>query len=146
MFEYLKKYIVKDDNADRSVRPLFWSIDISEIEAAESELGLIFPDQLRRFFIEIGYGFFDGSRSFVNRMMDPASIADFHLERNYYEYSEERDEGLIKEGDIAFFELDSSTHLTVRPETGAVYYCSDKIAESIEEFVSEMKDKADYFL
>ncbi|MEM9750920.1 MAG: SMI1/KNR4 family protein [Pseudomonadota bacterium] len=47
----------------------FTPVDLCEVESAEALLGLRFPEQLRRFYLEVGYGDFNlgtnGKRSFM---------------------------------------------------------------------------------
>lgn len=47
------------------------SIEEKEIEQAEKRMQFRFPEELRCFYSDIGYGFIKGSKSFTNRIMSP---------------------------------------------------------------------------
>lgn len=47
------------------------NIEEKDIELAENRMHFRFPEELRCFYSEIGYGFIKGSKSFTNRIMPP---------------------------------------------------------------------------
>ncbi len=47
---------------------------------------LSFPKELRKFYMELGYGFLKGDSGNINRLMDPLSVRDFRLKQNDFEY------------------------------------------------------------
>ncbi|MBC2326258.1 SMI1/KNR4 family protein [Listeria booriae] len=64
----------------------FYPLNLKDIEQVENELDLTFPNELRQFYLEIGYGFFKGSEYQINRLMDPESVRDFRLRVDDYEF------------------------------------------------------------
>ncbi|MCY7636466.1 SMI1/KNR4 family protein, partial [Bacillus altitudinis] len=52
----------------------FFLVTEKEILDVEKELDLKFPKELIRFYIEVGYGFINGSEFNTNRIMDPYSV------------------------------------------------------------------------
>ncbi|EBW3349901.1 SMI1/KNR4 family protein, partial [Salmonella enterica subsp. enterica serovar Javiana] len=69
-----------------NLKNTFYEVKLFEIEEVENELGIRFPEQLRKFYLEVGYGFISGSDGNVNRIMDPYSVRDFRLRQNDFEY------------------------------------------------------------
>lgn len=67
MFELYKQFVGAHESRNE-----FIQLSPGEIEAAEQRLGYRFPDQLRRFFEEIGYGFLkQGSEDEVDPHLEP---------------------------------------------------------------------------
>ncbi len=64
----------------------FFPVKEEEIEKVESTLGLRFPNELRNFLLEVGFGFLRKSECNINRIMGPASIRDARLKINDYEF------------------------------------------------------------
>jgi len=146
---YLHPYI----NCNRSgegCNNWFGSITKKEIIQAEKDLNLSFPNMLKEFWLEVGYGFlskgYDGQEGDINSILSPDTIADamrppypnqilFHPEViDFFEL------GYIKEGDILFFEVgDSADFLMMKTKSenpNAVYEMTGKkIEDSFERFI-----------
>ena len=83
----------------------FYSLNEDIIIEAEKEMGIIFPEELRSFYIQIGYGFLNTKRDNFNRIMDPYSVCEFRFrtgqfanifELDIYEsYEKDRSSGAV---------------------------------------------------
>lgn len=62
------------------------NIEEKDIELAENRMHFRFPEELRYFYSEIGYGFIKGSKSFANRIMPPDDVADYVCFDSFFEY------------------------------------------------------------
>jgi hypothetical protein len=146
VFERYKQFVgaIKPPNR-------FWPVTADEIGAAEARLGHEFPSELRKFFQEIGYGFYgegikDSKRTHVNRVMDPTSIADILLDKSepYRPH-----EGFLN-GVMPFFDLGESTFLVLKPKTtlpNRVFWPDGVkvVSESLIEFFEELYVHADFY-
>jgi hypothetical protein len=146
-YAYLKKYV---DLENRDVNQnSFHSFKIEEIKEAEDLLNKNFPEELKEFWKEIGYGFFFSScpeknisqKDWVNRLLPPEDIASILLEGSesglMVAPAYELYQGLKREGDFPFFEIgDSYDFLYMNFNKPGVYELDgNKIADSLEEFV-----------
>lgn len=128
----------------------FYPVNIFEIEDAEHALDLEIPYELKRFYLEIGYGFIEGSEYNINRIMDPYSVRDFRLRTNDFEfypdieiYEEFEDNKLI------FFEASESAAISIQLNDGnknPIYYYDVKIAKSLTEFLDRISIDDKYYL
>ena len=64
----------------------FYPLSKDQIKNSESKLGIVFPQFLRDFYLEIGYGFIGSKVDNINRIMDPESVLDFRLKQNDFEF------------------------------------------------------------
>lgn len=128
----------------------FYPLKKEDIEQVEKELGLTFPNELRQFYLEIGYGFFKGSEYQINRLMDPESVRDFRLRVDDYEFYpdiEIFDE--VEKDKLVFFEGDESTTILIglgEGQTNPIYLFETKIADSLFEFLQLMAKDDNYYL
>ena len=146
-YQFLKKYICSG-NSNGITSNSFFSVASRNIIGAQKALGFHFPQQLKDFWDEIGYGFFHVSDSgktqntHTNRLMSPDQIADILLSNEddpnspvlpeFYEY--------LTPGDMPFFEIgDSVSFLYMRPnsETPNAVYDSlgNEVSSTFEQFV-----------
>ncbi|EUJ18508.1 cell wall assembly/cell proliferation coordinating protein, KNR4-like protein [Listeria grandensis FSL F6-0971] len=126
----------------------FYQLDKSEITQAEAGLELKFPQQLKDFYSEIGYGFLKSSNSNVNRLMDPESVRDFRLRKNDFEFFpdiEIYDE--YEENKLIFFEASESALMSIgtTDTDNNIYYYDIPIAASLEEFLLKMMENDRYY-
>jgi antitoxin YxxD len=87
-FSFLKTYILPSEQiqAPPEQKHVFYPLNEREVEAAEKRLNRTFPKELREFYLQIGYGFMCINQStFINRIMDPHSIADLILGEDIWE-------------------------------------------------------------
>jgi hypothetical protein len=123
----------------------FYPLELQDIENAEDRLGYKFPSQLRDFYLEIGYGFFDHTADkkirqevYANRLMDPCSVADIKLLG--YDSGQIISEVEFESNDLPIFEIaDGANFLLMRPQSNnpnAVYGMLGELIESeFEKFI-----------
>jgi antitoxin YxxD len=154
-FSFLKTYILPSEQiqAPPEQKHVFYPLNEREVEAAEKRLNRTFPKELREFYLQIGYGFMCINQStFINRIMDPHSIADLILGEDIWE-----DYYLVEEiaedphlfpffelGDdcLIFLDLSQETRDGIHP----VDYTGIIIAESIEDFLRKLDAEENYYL
>ncbi|MBC1362569.1 SMI1/KNR4 family protein [Listeria welshimeri] len=128
---------------------VFYPVSLDEIKEVEKELAVNIPEELKNFFINVGYGFIKGSKYNINRIMDPYSIRDFRLKQNDYEFFPDIDiyDDLIDE--LVFFEANETAMISIKiseKTKNEIYYDEFKIANSLEEFLEKIsKDDKYYF-
>ena len=110
-----------------------------------------FPEELREFFTEIGYGFMCiQDDDMIDRVMDPEAIADFRLCQCSFEMNEMWEH--YNEDFLVFFEASDTSFIAIKlKEKNAigespVYYYDTKIADSLKEFFKKMDNSVDYYL
>lgn len=128
----------------------FYPVCEADIEEVEGTLGLKFPFELRKFLLEVGYGFIQGSEYNINRIMGPSSIRDARLKVNDFEFYPDIElyEDL-EEGKLLFFEANESALLLIEiseEQNNAIYYDDIKIADSLEEFLEKVMEGDGYYL
>ncbi|MBE5099329.1 SMI1/KNR4 family protein [Priestia aryabhattai] len=128
----------------------FYHVCEADIEEVERTLGLKFPFELRKFLLEVGYGFLRGSEYNINRIMGPSSIRDARLKVNDFEFYPDIElyEDL-EEGKLLFFEANESALLLIEiseEQNNAIYYDDTKIADSLEEFLKKVMEDDNYYI
>lgn len=128
----------------------FIRLQENEVLNAEERLGFELPNELRDFYLEVGYGFIKGSDgNAINRIMDPDTIADITLREGIYEFDPDL-EGIYEEDDkLVFFEVNEGVYLTLdlnTPQQTPVYFFETQIADSLEEFIRKVDEDAEYFM
>lgn len=128
----------------------FYSLTKDEIKNSESKLGIIFPKLLRKFYLEIGYGFIRSEVGNINRIMDPESVLDFRLRQNDFEFYpdiEIYDE--FEEDKMIFFEANESALISIgfgSDNSGKIYYYDEEISKNLGEFLEKLlEDDAFYY-
>ncbi|MGG1367846.1 SMI1/KNR4 family protein [Priestia megaterium] len=128
----------------------FYSVCESDIEGVEGTLGLKLPFELRKFFLEVGYGFLQGSKYNINRIMGPSSIRDARLKVNDFEFYPDIElYEELEEGKLLFFEANESALLLIeisQEQHNAIYYDDIKIADSLEEFLEKVMEDDNYYI
>jgi len=142
----MMKYDFVADQEDNQ----FYPVRETDVEEAERTLGLKFPFELRKFLLEVGYGFLRGSEYNINRIMGPSSIRDARLKVNDFEFYPDielyKD---LEEGKLLFFEVNESALLLIEiseEQNNAIYYDDIKIADSLEEFLKKMVEDDRYYI
>lgn len=128
----------------------FFKLQENELIVAEERLGFAFPNELRNFYLEVGYGFIKGNNvDAINRIMDPDTIADITLREGIYEFDPDL-EGIYEEEDkLVFYEVNEGVYLTLdlnTPQQTPVYFFETQIADSLEEFIRKINHDAEYFV
>lgn len=154
-YDFLKEYIVPKRTEVPGAKHKFYPVKKEAIDEAEKRMGMKFPKELRAFYEQIGYGFMckDGKNIFINRLMDPHSVADLRI-----------GEGIYEGYDILLDELEEDPHLFPFFEVGddcyifldlsrktsngnhPVIYTGIQIADSLEEFLRKLDAKENYYL
>ncbi|MES5926541.1 SMI1/KNR4 family protein [Bacillus cereus group sp. MG9] len=128
----------------------FFKLQENELIVAEERLGFAFPNELRNFYLEVGYGFIKGNNvDAINRIMDPDTIADITLREGIYEFDPDL-EGIYEEEDkLVFYEVNEGVYLTLdlnTPQKTPVYFFETQIADSLEKFIRKINQDAEYFV
>lgn len=139
------KYDYLVSNPDNS----FYPVAKTEIEEVESVLELEIPKELKEFFLNVGYGFIQGSEYNINRIMDPYSMRDFKLKQNDYEFFPDIEVYDDLENELIFFEANETAMISIEisnNERNKIYYDEFKIADSLEEFLKKVSENDEYYL
>ncbi len=135
-FDELKKYIGLDEGCKR-----FYPVQNVDISKAEDELGFLFPQSLKDFYMKIGYGWFadNNDSGLANLFIHPLGIVDLY--KNVSEFSPP--EGFLK-GDLPMFNCGDNRFLVVRPKssTPSIIFRDDGkddgIANDVKNFVDQL--------
>ncbi|MGN7760631.1 SMI1/KNR4 family protein [Paenibacillus sp. 22594] len=128
----------------------FYPVTENEISNMEKALNLRIPNELKKLFLEVGYGFIKGSENNVNRIMDPYSIRDFRLRENDYKYYpdiEIYDEFEVNK--LIFFEGNETALMSIdlnESINNPIYYYDTQIADSLKDFLVEIEKDDKYYL
>lgn len=162
-FSYLLPYVHESDAPPAPDQNRFYSLERKDILDAESTMGIQFPEQLKNFYQEIGYGFFRAPQNpppdhkfyGTNRLSDPLTTALLYKAIEYFhndpqfDYYKALEDGaiishdtleLLEVGDLPFFEIgDSSSFMVMKLHSenpNAIWSdCGVKIEDSFERFV-----------
>lgn len=152
-FKQWEKYVFDEKDPRRqNSRHTFFKVSDKEIAEAEERIGRKFPNELKEFYKQIGYGFMcREDRTMFDRLLDPDTVASFRLCEDIYE-GDPTCADYDDEDKLVFFEVDEETFITMDlTSTNAngqspVYYFEQKISDSLEEFLYKMDEKTDYYL
>ncbi|ASB87999.1 hypothetical protein S101395_01489 [Bacillus sonorensis] len=82
----------------------FYALKENDLTEAEGRLGFSFPNELREFYLEIGYGFIRSNNgSAINRLLDPHTIANITLREDIYEFDPDLDDIYEDEDRLVFY-------------------------------------------
>ena len=127
----------------------FYPVTVEKINEAEEALGIVFPQDLKDFYLEVGYGFIEGSENNINRIMGPYSVRDFRLRQNDFEFQPNIDiYNGFEEGRLYFYEVNESAFMSMgfgEDKYNAIYYYDVQIASSLKEFLQKMQDNDEYY-
>lgn len=159
MYDFLRQRIVRFDNlselhSSNCRGDYFISVSNDEIQRAESGLASRFPEELRTFYYEIGYGFMGGGGEYhsPNRICHPTEIPQI-IDLTY--------EGLtlpefeVEPETLPFFERDVNLFLCLHPKSdnpNAVWWMwgdklpnGGKICDSLVEFFQRLIEDPNWF-
>lgn len=152
-FEFLKHYINRlDENiSDSQNKYQLYSLDMKQIEVLDEEF--VIPLELKKFYEEIGYGFFNKTESYtIDTLLSPSAMKAINLKEDYYEFDptlDFYDEAEYRDK-IIFFEVVEGNYLLIDKEDkngkNAIYYFDQKIADSLEEFLIRFDKEGHYFI
>jgi hypothetical protein len=154
-FSFLKRYILPSPKVNEpKQKHYFYPLKVDEVEEAEKRMNRKFPKELREFYEQIGYGFMwqDNENLFINRLMDPHSIADFILGEDFYEDYYVLDVLEDNPHFFPFFEVGDDSYmyfdLSQQNDKGIcpVIYEGLKVASSLEEFLRRLDQKENYYI
>ncbi|KWX80754.1 SMI1/KNR4 family protein [Paenibacillus jilunlii] len=134
----------------RNSNNTFYPVTENEINSMEKALNLRIPIELKKFFLEVGYGFIKGSENNVNRIMDPYSIRDFRLRENDYKYYPDIE--IYEEFEVdklIFFEGNETALMSIdlnESSNNPIYYYDIQIAGSLKDFLIEIEKDDKYYL
>lgn len=151
MFDYLRCYVLGSDESDVLFNT-FEFVSAEEIAQAENILGRPFPEELKRFYIEIGSGTLQAPYNrpdnyefySTNEILPPLVVARFAkgiLSWGGQRHWMAKDTlELLEPGDLPFFEIgDSSSFMVMKlysENPNAVWSdCGVKIEDSFERFI-----------
>jgi hypothetical protein len=151
-YEFLKPFIFDIRNRPTHIRPYeIYRLGEQDIVVAEKRLGFVFPQELRKFYLDIGWGFINcDDEGNINRLMNPDSVADFRLRENIHA-TDPVAEDYTKPNELVFFEVNECNYLVLKldeiTEDGKcpIYFVDTKIANSLDEFIFRMKEDPAYF-
>lgn len=127
----------------------FYPLTRDKIKKSEARLGIMFPKLLREFYLEIGYGFIGSKVGNINRIMDPASVLDFRLGQNDFEFYpdiEIYDE--FEEDKMIFFEANESALISIgfgSDNSGKIYYYDVEISKNLSEFLEKLSENDTFY-
>jgi len=120
-------------------------VSMDEITEAEKRMGIQFPESLRKFYQEYGYGFVNNKWHSINKLLAPKTCADFRLREDVYKYDyfyeDEWDNTNAEKWSLIFFEYYPQEHLSIGLEDGKIYTIIPEvtpIADSLEEFLEKI--------
>ncbi|KWX81137.1 hypothetical protein AMQ84_00835 [Paenibacillus riograndensis] len=134
----------------RNSNNTFYPVTENEINSMEKALNLRIPIELKKFFLEVGYGFIKGSENNVNRIMDPYSIRDFRLRENDYKYYPDIE--IYEEFEVdklIFFEGNETALMSIElneSSNNPIYYYDIQIAGSLKDFLIAIEKDDKYYL
>ena len=156
MFDYsnLKPYIVPRGTIVRcgESQHCFYPVTEEELSQAEALLSMRFPEELRKFYLEVGCGTLgNDDPDFRNEIMHPVEAAKLKLGLDFYANMYQEDLDYYTAPDVfPFFDLGGEADYLVIQLTGehvgAIIYCGRPIAASFNEFVQRMHERTDYFI
>ena len=128
----------------------FYPVTSEAIHKAESNMGVIIPDVLTQFYLNVGYGFLETHKHNINRIMGPGSVEEFFLGTGQYEDSEEVEIfGNFTKDKLVFFEVHESLFLSIgitKLNKGKIYYYDEMIADDLNAFLEKYLEDESYFL
>ena len=162
-FSYLKEFLSPHPKFEGTNINWFYPVSEEEIVAAEKAAHISFPDQLREFYQEIGYGSlyapYNAPKGYTaymsNQILLPLVAAAFYkpLEGDTWvpddgpidagdegHYMDASSYEILEPGDLPFFEIaDSTSFMVMKPHSAnpnAVWYMGkEKIEDSFEKFI-----------
>lgn len=113
-----------------------YHVEENEIMVAEKRMGITFPDDLRKFYKEVGYGFVNNELGAINRLIDPLGCADIRLREDVYECDPDLEMyESFEEDSLIFFEINEGVYASIGLQDGKVYMTDEVIALSLLDFL-----------
>ncbi len=116
-----------------------YKVEHNEIVDAEKKMGISFPQDLRRFYKEVGYGFVNNEFGAINRLIDPLGCSDIRLREDMYEYDLDLEMyEIYEENSLIFFEVNEGVYISIGLSDGKIYFTDKIIAESLLDFMKQI--------
>lgn len=123
-------------------------VSMDDITDAEKRMGVKFPESLRKFYQEYGYGFVNNKWRAINKLLAPGNCADIRLREDVYENDDVLDDIWgdceAEEWTLIFFEVYPQRYLSIGFDDAKIYavgpgiYEAYPIADSLEEFLERI--------
>lgn len=150
MFDALKNYIVESESVKTDSGIVFFPVLPKEISRAELKIGRALPSQLKRFYLDVGYGFVSASSdnaittTALNKILEPLEVSDLILGESIL-----TPEGGFLEYEVPFFNVVEELYLTLRYDEFSdpkVYTMTNNVvSDSLEDFISELIANPDFY-
>jgi hypothetical protein len=152
-FGFLAKYKVASDKEQdidigRRWKHLFIPVQPLDLLQAENELGYRLPEEINKFYLEIGYGFFhNNSDKDFNRFLSSDVLVETNLRQDEYEFDPDLDiyNDLNR---IIFFQVNEGVFLTIDKYSttvnSSIYYITNKVANSLKDFLLKYDSDPNY--
>lgn len=125
----------------------FFQVEEQDIINTENSIGFMLPEDLRDFYINIGYGFTYNSDNYLtNRLLGPKSILKI-----FKEELKASNDGLNFRR-INFYEVDSNSYIYFKLDkvmnTGSspIFYYGINIANNFKQFIERIERRPNYYL
>lgn len=116
-----------------------YKLSFEDILNAEKRMKIKFPQDLLKFYTELGYGFVENSKHAINRLLDPGSCADIRLREGMYEFDPDLEMYLPYENKaIIFFEINEGMYASIGINDCKIYFAAEIIANSLVEFLEKI--------
>ncbi|MEB2275515.1 SMI1/KNR4 family protein [Bacillus sp. ILBB4] len=125
-----------------------YPVSEQEILQAEDKMGFRFPNDLRKLYVDVGYGFIqESSNTAINRIMGPKTVADVKLRKGMFECDSDLEE-LDEEDKLIFFEVNEGVYISLdlKSPNNPVFYLDKPIADSLEDFFKKFINDNKYYM
>jgi hypothetical protein len=157
-FSFLKKYQIiaqdltpQDAKAIGKFRHCFFPVAEIDIMDALHTFDL-FPQELKTFYEEIGFGFFHRRKGDVNCLLDPLSLINTNLQLGYFKddiYIQQALEFCNIETQLLFFKTQSNQYFSIdrlgMDNVNPVYYKGRQVKKSLSSFLKSCSDGQVYW-
>lgn len=145
-FDFLLNYLIPEESMSNidsyaGYKHKFYPINKDTVHNVEKFIFI--PDELKEFYLKIGYGFmYAQSNHAFNRFLDVESFKMINLKEDYYAFDSQLElyDSLYEGGKLLFFEIIEGHYLAIDKESvdnkNAVFYFDKKIANSLAEFLT----------
>ena len=116
-----------------------YEVNEQEIVNAEKYMKIQFPNDLKNFYMEVGYGFVKNEEGAINRLIDPLGCADIRLRTDIYEYDPDLEMyETFEEDKLIFFEVNEGVYMSIGLTDEKIYFTDKLIAESLSDFLEKI--------
>ncbi|MFV0418887.1 MAG: hypothetical protein ACK5KT_09180 [Dysgonomonas sp.] len=106
-----------------------------------------FPNELKQFYEEIGFGLFHINKGKVHRIFDPASLIIINQRKDEFQYDKLLSASL-KEGQLVFFESQQYGYFSIGTDNSSdvnpIFFRGKKVADSLYKFLLYFNTNRDY--